>query len=176
MLDLTVSRQEVTITQRLKIYLYSFAVVGFIGSVILGQSVVAKQLDSWQLLPRPERLSEVFFADYRKLPVSLPQGASSKLSFVVHNLERQATTYRYAITAMSAENPTIYPLREGVVSLKHDQSKTIQHTVTMPPVSGHTVVKVTLHYDAPLVGSTKLTPQTQSIHYWTTITTSGGSR
>ena len=142
--------------------MYALAGICFFASITFGPPIFAKQLAAWQVLPRSEPLTELYFKDYRKLPTTLQAGAMASTSFVIHNLEHQHLTYRYEITAVSDNNAETL-LGFGDLVLSHDQSRDIRQSFTLPSTTGSTMIKVTLHYNS------QSKPKEQAIHYWVTM-------
>ena len=146
------------------------SLTGFGGVIFLNRTAIAKGLDGWHVLPQPERLSELYFTRPRELPESLTPGNPQKISFTVRNLEHRTSTYRFAVTAMSEESGTDYPLGEGVFTLDHDRSQAIDQDVALPALSGRMLLKISLRYEGLVPGSSVASPQSQSIYYWATAT------
>jgi len=127
--------------------------------------VLAKGLHDLQVLPRPEGMSEMYFTDYRKSTASFHPGDKQKVKFTVHNLEHQATTYRYHIVTKSSDGaPHIEA--EGVFTLADGASRITSKVITIPGLVGRTAVEVGLDYIGTAPGSTVEASQKQSIHYW----------
>jgi hypothetical protein len=126
---------------------------------------IVNKLNDWDLLPQPERLTELYFTDYNQLPKSLVAGSTEKVTFTVRNLEHQTTTYHYKLIATS-EAQAEQTLSNGTFILKHDESQTAQEDIIVPASLGSRIsIKVDLYYQ----GKTE-DMQTQSIQYWTDIT------
>lgn len=155
-----------------KTHPYFFAVIGFI---VLGvalftcQSAIAKQLDSWQLLPRPQRFTELYFTD-QTLPVSLKRGANQKVTFTLHNMEHAPTAYHYQVVAALDDNRPEQVLGTGDASLTHNQSKTITQPIVVPTLGGRVGIRVNLAYNGIAFGADKPSPEKQSIQFWAKLT------
>jgi hypothetical protein len=128
---------------------------------VMNRNVLATQLESWHVLPRPERFTELYFTDHKTLAKS-----SQAAAFTVHNLEHQSVTYRYILTIMSTDMHEEQRLGEGTLTLDHDKTKTLQKLITIPAVKDRIAVKVTLEYKGTKFGDKTPRMQTQSIHYW----------
>lgn len=128
--------------------------------------LLTKHLDDWQLLPRPERLSELYFTDYPHLAESVTIGLNQKFVFTVHNLEHKTTEYRYKVLAVSSDTGAEEQLSSGAITLTHDESQHLTPTVTIPKLGSKTALKVSLEYDGIAFGSRTPSRQTQSIQYW----------
>jgi len=163
----------VLVTVIAKISLYSVVACGLIGLggwAFAHQANIARQADDWLLMPRPQRLTELYFADHRHLPTSLRPGATVKLAFTVHNLEQQPTSYHYRMTAMSLVNSAEQPLGAGVFTIASDEYKTMAQNITVPLITARSAIKVTLDYEGLGSGEHAPSPKTQSIHFWADAT------
>lgn len=150
-------------------YLYIAILAVLCGILLVNYTVFIRQLDNWQLLPRPERLSELYFTNERQLPSILKVGSSQKISFTVHNLEQQATTYHYKVVAATAINDTGHLLGEGQLTLNHGQFETTSQTVIVPSLGTRLAMKVVLEYERLALGQTSSHQQTQSIFFWAKV-------
>ncbi|HEX9153663.1 MAG TPA: hypothetical protein VF809_02480, partial [Candidatus Saccharimonadales bacterium] len=93
---------------------------------------IVEQMDRWQLLPRPEHLTELYFADYTKLRNFTGSDTAQTVSFVVRNHERRTVAYRYELTAMSEDEMVEYPVDSGSFALNDDHSITTNRVVALP--------------------------------------------
>lgn len=82
---------------------------------------IKNQLNDWKLLPRPERLTELYFTHPNNLPAKYTPGQTQKVSFTVHNLEYQKTTYHYAIVEASQNGSDQQQLDSGSFTLSQNQ-------------------------------------------------------
>jgi len=139
--------------------------IGVGGLIFLNRAVIAKQLQDWQVIPQPERLSELYFTGHANLPQSLAAGSNYTVAFTVHNLEHQPITYHYKIVAESPSSNTEQPLGEGTFLLGHDKTQLSEAQVTVPTVEAEANVgiRVDLYYKN---AETSETLQTQSIRHW----------
>lgn len=126
----------------------------------------ADRMDEWRLLPRPERVTQLYFNDYSRL--SAPDGHSPDrtVTFTVRNLEHRTTDYRYTISAAPEDGKGGYLLDNGSFSLRHDHSLTTNKAVTLPPLDRPVALKVSLEYEGIAFGDDVPSVQTQSIYYW----------
>lgn len=124
-------------------------------------------MDQWRLLPRPERVTELYFTDHRQLQDRTSFDAPQIVEFTVNNLEHQATTYTYTLSVVSEDSPEERQLSRDSFSLAHDRSKSIANSVDLPPHK-RAVIKVDLEYKSIANGDDTASAQRQSIHYWTT--------
>ncbi len=114
-------------------------------------SVVAL-LNKYNLLPQPERFTELYFEDHEKLPKEIIATQEPKFKFTVHNLEYEPFTYDYKVQALSTESAKL--LNEGTFTLKHDEYKTISGSISTAEASIRTKINVSLEN------------KNQSIHFW----------
>jgi hypothetical protein len=147
-------------------YILLACTVGLIVVVFANQNAIAKQLDDWQIMPRPQCVTELYFANEQTLPRTTKAGTEQKVEFVVRNIEYRTTKYRYDVFAVSGDDGSARPLGGGVLSLDHDQTRTISEVVKMPSIGSRAAIKVELKYDGFAEGSDELSAQKQSIHYW----------
>lgn len=126
-------------------------------------------MEDWQLLPRPQRFTQLYFTNHRELPALIDGHSTQNVAFTVHNFEHQTTSYRYKLIIKSDDNHTEQTLGNGSFELTHGQSRTTNQPITVPPLSKRVMVKVYLEYDGIAFGSNKASLQTQSIHYWIAI-------
>jgi hypothetical protein len=146
--------------------LIGLAGLGFTGEVLLNH---LKEGDSWPLLADPQRLTELYFTDYRTLPHVFMPGRPQTMTFTVHNLEHAVTTYHYKLIARSNETTRERVVGDGAFTLRHDKSQTTRRTIIVPLLGKRMAVRVLLEYDGVIVGSTAPRRQQQSIHYWANI-------
>lgn len=156
------SLQEVVIRFRIRILACISAVVCLLVVFAFGPPLLAKPLASWNLLPRSEPLTELFFSDYRQLPARLHVGESVPVYFVVHNLEYRSITYHYTIT-VNYDGAKEDLLDEGNIELGHDQSRMLRKRFALLSPSPSAEIKVKLRY-TNASGS-----QNQVIRYWVVV-------
>lgn len=130
---------------------------------------MANQLDGWKVLPRPEHLTELYFANLRQLPTTYRPDKPQAIAFTIHNLEYRATRYHYLLVARAAGKERI--LGNGAITLAQDGSRSITRTVSVPPQGRRVEIRVSLRYSAVPFGHDTPSPETQAIHYWVTLTT-----
>jgi hypothetical protein len=126
-------------------------------------------MNTWQLSPRPQAVTELYFTHYQQLPTQLDAEAKQDVTFTIHNLEHRTTTYHYKLVAMSTDVRTERLLATGVVTLEHDKTRVTSRTVVVPTLATRIAIKVSLEYEGLAFGSDTPSLQTQSIHYWATV-------
>lgn len=152
------------------VYFFAALLTAFLGIAIANQDVIAKQLYNWQLLPHLEGVSELYFADDKKLPTATRVESSHDVVFVIHNMEHETTTYQYKLVAIEQGSTTDEVLGMGVTQLKHDESKTISEVVKIPHITApRMVIQVELEYQGTSFGDQALSTQHQAIRYWVDV-------
>jgi hypothetical protein len=141
--------------------------VGLGAGVLLGQASIVQHLNQWQLLPRSEALTELYFANPRHLPTSLSDNYTQKIAFVVRNLEHKTTTYHYKLIVKSIDSQTEREVGKGAFTLPYDHSRVSSVNIAVPRVAPQVEIKVSLSYTSTATGVDK--PAEQSIHYWLKI-------
>ena len=122
------------------------------GIVFFNKESFINTLNNYNLLPKPEPFTELYFEDHLKLPKTIVADNKYPFSFTIHNLEYADVNYKYSITSEASGSATT--LRKGAFNLKHDGYKTIKevYATTEPAVR----TKVTVSLDN----------KKQSIHFW----------
>jgi hypothetical protein len=144
---------------------YLVVMLGLFGmGLIFFQQPIKQQLDTWRLLPRHERVSELYFAD-TKLPTVLPPGGEQTIRFTVHNLEFQTTGYQYDIVVKTPDGSAKQVLADGAFMIGHDHSQTISRAIIVPHMGDRLVIQVHLHYKSIAVGRNVPAQQSQVINY-----------
>lgn len=115
---------------------------------------IKNQLNAWQLLPEPERLTELYFAQPNSLPTHYVPGQAQTISFTVHNLEYRATTYSYQVTEAPEGGSTTTTLTSGIFHLNQNQFKTLSLSLPLTDLGPRVSVAV------------NLPNQNESIHFW----------
>jgi hypothetical protein len=124
---------------------------------------VAATLDEWQLLPRPERVTELYFVHPAK-PIGRNAAGDYVVSFAVHNAEYRDTRYNY--TVISSVPDRRLQVTHGSLLLAHNDRRQVERQLALPPLTQRTRVQVTLYYYAVLPGASTSAVQSQSIHHW----------
>ncbi len=110
------------------------------------------ELIALDLLPKPEKLTELYFNNGANLPSSATANQPIQFSFVIHNLETTDYQYKYAISVNA--NGTRQIVDSGTVLVKNDQYYVKYEKFTLMHVSGRQNVVV------------ELTNKRQSIDFW----------
>ncbi len=88
--------------------------------VYLNNVAVYNELVALDLLPKPEKLTELYFEDSAHLPASATGNQVVSFTFVIHNLE--TTDYRYAYDVVVIANGGRHVVDSGNVLVKNNQS------------------------------------------------------
>ena len=132
----------------------SLVSVGVIVIASLKAPQIKNQLNAWKLLPQPEKLTELYYANSTQLPTTYTPNQPQSFKFTTHNLEYQDLTYHYSVTAQADGSQTTTPISTGSFNLNQNQSTTTPITVTLPDLGPRVKVTVTL------------TTTNESIDYW----------
>lgn len=93
------------------------------------KQAIYAQLDSWKLIPRPERFTELYFNNHTNLPKQISEGETISFSFVIHNLEGKSWQYPYSVFFISQDGQ-ITNIEEATVTLSDGEYKTIEESYT----------------------------------------------
>jgi hypothetical protein len=93
-------------------------------AAIVFRTAIYKQLNDWDLIPRNEAFTELYFNSYDNLPKETVAGEKTPILFTIHNLENSNMSYPYVVYFIDAHGTkTIYT--QGSVDLKNGEYKTI---------------------------------------------------
>lgn len=152
------------------LFLVAACFMVFGGIVFANRSAIAKQLDNWLLLPRNQGVTELYFVDDKQLPAAVKIDSLQKVAFAIHNLEHEATTYRYTFVVTEAGAPSGQTVGGGSVRLEHDELQTVSETIKIPTVnSPRAVISVELEYQGIPFGKKVLDAQHTAIQYWVNV-------
>src|SRR3990167_10577947 len=117
-------------------YIVGFAVItiGVIG--LLAQDAIGRQLMAWDLLPRAQTETELYFSEPTKLPATYVPEKPMSIDAIVHNTGDETKRYVYQIAQAGDDNniPKI-SLHEEQLILSPDETKQIR-TVVSPGDTG----------------------------------------
>jgi hypothetical protein len=147
-------------------FLAAGSVIGLSVLAVMCQPAIARQMDEWRLLPRPERVTELYFTDYRNIPGTDSFDLTQTVTFTVHNIEHRTTTYHYELTSQAEADNKEHLMAKGSFTLAHGHSLATTKNITPIASDARSTVKVNLEYEEIALGASKPTPQKQSIHYW----------
>lgn len=121
------SKQKPIALRRLVIFLLLGVVL--ISLVVLRQPLI-KQLNSWDLLPKTEPLSELYFTSPKALPTSYAPGQPLALAFTIHNATKATHRYEYQIFEQNeSKNKTI--LETNTVTIAAAKTIALKRQVTL---------------------------------------------
>lgn len=96
-------------------------------ATVLRQPIV-NQLNSWKLLPEPEKLTELYFTKPNSLPTTYVPNQKQSINFTVHNLEYQTMTYKYAIVEESQDGKQVKTLDLNSFTIDQNQYQSVSFT------------------------------------------------
>lgn len=85
----------------------------------LNRAAVYNELVSLDLVPKPEKLTELYFDNSADLPASATGNEAIRFTFVIHNLE--TADYRYAYDVVVIANGERHVVDGGNVLVKNNQ-------------------------------------------------------
>jgi uncharacterized membrane protein len=131
------------------------------------RQAIYDQLYDWKLIPRPERLTELYFTDHTNLPKTYEPDETQVVKFTVRNLEYRTTDYSYVVGVMNDdESAKLLNRASGKIRLDHEQLQNIEVPITITAKGSRAKVIVTIYYQGIKFGEDDLSDQEQSIHYW----------
>lgn len=147
---------HLTIKQLFKLTSLLIGVILVVGMLIffnLNRAPIYNELVNLDLIPKPEKLTELYFNNNANLPGSATSNQVISFAFVIYNLE--TTDYQYAYVVSVNANGTRHIVDSGNVLVKNNQYyvKNEQFNLMNSPGSQEVVVE--------------LTNKQQSIDFWT---------
>ena len=118
----------------------------------LDRASIDNELVTLDLIPKPEKLTELYFNDNAHLPSSATNNQVISFTFVIHNLE--AADYRYAYDVSVNANGTRQIVDSGNVLVKNNQYYVKHEQFNLMNAAGRQEVVV------------ELTNKRQSIDFW----------
>jgi|SRR5438876_11069834 len=117
----------------------------------LNRTSVDNELAALDLIPKPEKLTELYFNNNANLPDAVTNKPVS-VAFVIHNLE--TTDFQYVYNVSVNVNGTRHVVDSGSVLVKNNQYYTKDEKFNLLHVSGSQEVVI------------ELTNKRQSIDFW----------
>lgn len=120
-------------------------VIVVVGAIIffnLNSAALYHELAALDLVPKPERLTELYFNDSANLPATAKKNQVIKFAFVIHNLEATDYPYVYRVSVMAHGTSRI--VDSGKVVVKNNQYYVKDERITFVNVSGSQEVLVEL--------------------------------
>ena len=118
----------------------------------LNKASIDNELVALDLIPKPEKLTELYFNNNAHLPGSVKGNRVISFSFVIHNLETADYTYVYEVTVNA--NGTRHIVDSGKVVVKNNQYYVKHEKLKLKNSPGRQEVVV------------ELTDMQQSIDFW----------
>ncbi len=129
----------------------------FVALLIFGitqASAIKNQLNDWKLLPRPEKLTELYFTYPNNLPSTYVSNQKQVISFTIHNLEYQKMNYRYQIIESNQSGTKSITLKSDNYSLQQNGYVGLSIGESIQDLGSRVKVSVTL------------SPVNETISYW----------
>ena len=127
-------------------------VLGILVFYNLNRAFVYNELATLDLVPKPEKLTELYFNDHANLPNSVTSDPMVSFSFVIHNLETIDYQYTYDVSVNA--NGTKHIVDSGHVLVKDNQYYVKNERFNLTGALGRQKVMV------------ELINKQQSIHFW----------
>jgi hypothetical protein len=121
-------------------------VIFVVGAVIFfnfNRATIYNELVTLDLIPKPEKLTELYFNNNANLPGSATGNQVISFAFVIHNLE--TTDYQYVFVVSVNANGTRHIVDSGIILVKNNKYyvKSEQFKLLTSPGSQDVVVELT---------------------------------
>lgn len=120
------------------------------------QSNIKNLLLSWDLLPKPEKITELYFTEPSKLPSTYTPNQPVEVNFTVHNVTGETKTYHYDISASPENDAADISLSTQSFTLQSDETRAVKASVSPPDLGARIKFNVVL------------IDLQQNISFWTT--------
>jgi hypothetical protein len=127
-------------------------VVGVLILFNFNRVALRNELAALDLIPKPEKLTELYFNNHANLPHSATRNQQISFAFVIHNLE--TTDYQYVYTVSVDMNGTRHLVDTGNILVKNGQYYVKSEKFNLLDSSASQKVVV------------ELTNKQQAIHFW----------
>jgi hypothetical protein len=128
-------------------------VVGVLVFYNFNQASVYNELYALDLIPKPEKLTELYFNNSANLPSTVTSKQVVSFAFVIHNLETTDFQYTYVVSVVDA-NGVRRVVDSGNVLVRNNQYYAKRERFSLIKSSGSQMVLV------------ELTNKLQSIDFW----------
>jgi len=135
------------------------SLVALVALVFIFRQPLYNQLYSWDLIPKPEAYTELYFAGIPS--ETFTPGQQYTLAFILHNVEYQTTSYTYTVDQLDASGVTVATLAKDAVTLPKDAQKTLSLPVSLTDGASTSTVRVTISF----LEKDKSSPTIESINY-----------
>jgi hypothetical protein len=146
---------HLTMRQLFKLAFLLIGVILVVGMLIIfnsNRASVYNELVALDLIPKPEKLTEIYFNDSANLPGSATSNQVISFAFVIHNLETTDCQYVYDVSVNT--NGMRHVVDSGNVLVKNNHYYVINEKFKIMNSPGDQKVVV------------ELTNKQQSIHFW----------
>lgn len=127
-------------------------VVGMLIFFNLNRAFIDNELVTLDLVPKPEKLTELYFSNNASLPDTATRNQTISFAFVIHNLE--TTDYQYVYSVSVNANGMSHIVDSGNVLVKNNQYYVKSERFNLMNAPGRQEVVV------------ELTNKQQSIDFW----------
>lgn len=128
------------------------AVVGMLIFYSFNKAPIQNELAALDLIPKPEKLTELYFSDNANLPSTVTRNQAINFAFVIHNLETTDFQYSYVVSVNT--NGVKHVVDSGNVLVKDNQYYVKSEKFNLMKSSGSQMVLI------------ELTNKRQSIDFW----------
>jgi|SRR5436305_5113310 len=105
--------------KRASLFIGLILVVGMLIFINLNRVSIYNEFATLDLIPKPEKLTELYFNDHVHLPSSATGNQVISFAFVIHNLE--TTDYQYAYDVSVSAHGVRHIVDSGHVLVKNNQ-------------------------------------------------------
>ncbi|SRR5579884_348352 len=144
-----------TIQQLVKLAPLLMGAILLVGMLVIFNSdnaAIHNELETLYLLPRPERLTELYFDANEKLPKSVVANQPVRFAFTIHNLE--TSDYQYTYEVLVKSQGTSHVVDSGNILVKNGQYYSQAEQISLKESAKEQEVVVVL------------TNKKQSIDFW----------
>jgi hypothetical protein len=127
---------------RRRYLIWGLLVLLVLAPFVILEGPVSGWLRDLGVLDRDEQFTELYFPDRRALPVTVAAGAPISFDFAVHNVEGEATSYRWKASVSSGASAA--ELGHGAIRLGNGDARRIHVSGGAPAAFGRAVVRVQL--------------------------------
>jgi hypothetical protein len=118
------------------IFIYTLVAVG---AVINNRKTLINYLTNQNLLPKPEKLTELYFQEHLTLPSKVSTNKQYSFAFTINNMEHKDMDYPYEIYIL--QDGKKHNLNKNAVSVKDNEAVTIQQSfILSEPINRAKVV------------------------------------
>lgn len=123
---------------------------------VMYKSAIWSRLNAWKLVPQPELITELYFADSRTLPRTYVPEQPQIVTFFIHNLEGKAMRYTYLAEASRQDGSGTVEVARNTVEVPDVGSRAVPLEFKLPDLGPRARVNITL------------AGMPQAIHFWLT--------